>query len=238
MTVEGHRLIRSSPEAALVDLAGHGPTGRAECDEYVQHWLTWSGRAFPSAHSSQVTIRAWKIAIPAAAVIDVADDHLAAVGPKGRNMLLKCARHGYRFLPFRYNDELDSIHAINVSKPVRSGGPMRDAYKQIPTPIADAADPCILHRKSWLGAYDSDGVLKAYCALALVNELAVIDTILGHGDALSGGVMNGLVAYIVRFCRDLGFVRFVNYLHMETAPSLAAHKRSVGFVERSLVVTG
>ena len=55
-------------------------------------------------------------------------------------MLRKLEREGYTTGPLDYNAHLDDLHAVNVSKPVRSGGPMTEAYLQPLKPIGAAAD--------------------------------------------------------------------------------------------------
>lgn len=210
-----------------------------DCAFYIAHWRSWLIRAFSGATVSGDTEYDTRVSVPAAAMLEVPDNNYSyqdRIGSKGRNMVRKTERLGYTFHQFRFNQHRDAIFQINTSKDVRSGGPMRAAYREYPNPIPENPMACTQHQKVWIGGFDSEGVLKAYCALALVNELAVIDSILGHADALPDGVMNGLVAHIVRYCRDLGFVRWINYLSMNTYTGLAAHKRSVGFLERPLVV--
>ena len=68
----------------------------------------------------------------------------------------------------------------------------------------------------------------------LVNELAVIDQILGHADALPHGVMNGLVRELVEVALGPGCVRAINYLTLRSStPTLDRFKRSVGFEARA-----
>lgn len=152
---------------------------------------------------------------------------MEAIGSKSRNMVRKSAKAGFEYLQFDYNDELDDIHQINISKPVRQGKAMSKSYQTRPKPTVDTND-CQVHSYDWIGAF-RDGRMWAYCNLVRVNQLAVINRILGHKDALRDGVMNGLVLSLVLHCEGTP-VTHINYLTLNgSPPGLQRFKYSVGF---------
>ena len=124
------------------------------------------------------------------------DAFLHLVGPKTRNMIRKADVAGYTFAPFRWNDHLDEIHAINTSKARRDGAPMRGWYAQPVAPrFHTAAEE---ERQRLLGGFRSDGTLCAYALVILCGDFAVMAHCIGHAEDLAHGVMNALVAEVVR----------------------------------------
>jgi hypothetical protein len=239
------RLAVEGPRIAL-DLVGDGEGCSPRCAGHTAKWGDWARTAFhgtlpvggpletaaaelgiTSGGGTEVVVPG--VALALVVVPDSAAAYLDAIGAKSRNMLRKLEREGYRTGPLDYNAHLDDLHAINTSKPVRSGGPMTEAYLQPLKPIGELVDACPRHRSVYVAAFRGERAL-GYARLVLVNELAVIDQILGHADALPHGVMNGLVRELVDVARDAGCVRAINYLTLRSSTaSLDRFKRSVGF---------
>jgi hypothetical protein len=120
---------------------------------------------------------------------------------------------------------------INTSKAERQGKEMSPSYREPLTPNRPT-EGCALHNVVWLGAFRDDR-LRAYVRLVELNELAVVDQFLGHGDDLHFGVMNGLVHHMVEHVLATGRIRAVDYLTLHSSTrSLDRFKRSVGFEER------
>lgn len=191
--------------------------GCQDCTVFAQSWLQWSQRIRRNAAMLQVTSDA---------------EYLANVGAKTRNMIRKAERRDYRYDEFAHNDHLDAMHDINVSLAVRQGKPMTASYLEHPRAV-DLDQHCQRHRKVWIGGFRR-GTLLAYCQLVLCGDLAIVNRIIGHGDALKDGVMNGLVRALNAYCDDLNRLevadpRWINYLTMDCRPSLAAFKRHSGF---------
>jgi hypothetical protein len=163
------------------------------------------------------------------ALIKVSDDYFESLDAKSRNMVRKAKKRGYVYHGFDYNNHLQDMYEINTSKPERQGKPMTDAYTTYPTPIHSEFQGCHMHKYFRVGGF-KNGKMYVYCAVAVVNELAIINTILGHADALTDGIMNGLISYLVQACRVIYGAKYLNYLSMESSgESLQAFKRSVGF---------
>ena len=187
-----------------------------DCPNYVTKWGSWC------ISRQDLPLAMLPIGLP-----DYRKDILDA---KSRNMIVKATRH-YYYQVFNYNYHLNEIYAINTSTPHRQGKPMSPGYLTRPEPIQIPYDLCgTSHRYVHIGGFDDASKLQAYCALAVVGEVAIINTILGHCDALPNGVMNGLIDYIVSYLQTTTGVRYLNYLDMvNCGEGLARFKRSVGF---------
>lgn len=162
------------------------------------------------------------------------DEYWQLIGPKGRNMVRKAERAGYTFERFRWNDRLDDIYAVNTSMDERGGKPMSASYRERPSSIGSEAF-CAEHGRRYYGAF-KDGTLFAYLVLVVFGHFAVVNTILGHGDHLKDGIMNGLIDFLARDLAAEGRVRYVNYLTLRGGrESLDSFKKRVGFAERQAV---
>ncbi len=250
---EVRRLARSGPRLAL-DMATLRDDCTPECAQHVRRWSDWGRTAFNGTLPLEKTIGPWReeleppagddaeLVVPgvALALLRIPPDDAAyqqLIGAKSRNMLRKAQRAGIATGPFHWNDRLDEIHAINTSKAVRSGGPMTESYLQPPAPIGGAASlGCALHPTLYVGA-EREGRLVGYSRLVAVGDLAVIDQILGHADALPDGVMNALVHALVDAARERTTIVAINYLTLRSSTaSLDRFKRSVGFEATAAVL--
>jgi hypothetical protein len=233
-------------QAIALDLIGDRSTCDERCEQHLATWGTWARTAFhgtlPIRGELQTAADALRLAAPddgeyvvpsvALALIRVGgslDEYVAGLARKPRQTLGRFERFGYVTGPLDYNAHLEDMYAINTSKPVRSGGPMTEGYLARPTPIGAATESCPRHRSLYLGAF-REGRLLAYARLVLLNELAALDRIIGHADALPHGVMNGLVRELADVSVRTGFVRAINYLTLRSSTmALDRFKSSVGF---------
>ena len=145
--------------------------------------------------------------------------------------MVKKANRFFYYQTFNYNHHLEEIFAINTSTPHRQGKPMSLTYLTRPEPIRIPYKLCnTQHRYVFIGGFDDEHTLKAYCALAIVGEIAILNTIIGHCDSLSHGVMNGLISHLNTYLHSTTGVRYLNYLDLiNCLDGLASFKRSVGF---------
>lgn len=205
-----------------IDIAGKPSTCSDDCHVFVQRWMPWWQRQIHGGHAALLEI------MPR-------DRYMQLIGPKSRNMVRKADKL-YRYRPFLRNSWLEDIYAINTSKEIRAGGKMGGYYLVKPEPtLAMPERLCTKHFNTWQGAFDAHGdKLLGYCNLIILNQLAVVNTILGHGEAPA--VINGLVAYMVDECRRTWrSVRWIHYLSITSSPEgLARFKLSVGFREVEL----
>jgi hypothetical protein len=193
-----------------VDLVGATASCGPDCASFLETWTDWW---------------ASKSCRPLA-LLDCSPGYRGRLQAKSRNMLSKADRlYTYRLID--RNDHLDEIYAINTSTPVRQGRPMTDAYQEPPRP-STSASLCTVHRDEWHGCFDHDGHLRAYARLEVLNEIGILNTIIG--DRAAGGAMNGLIAHLA----ETAGVRWINYLRMPSATTtLTDFKRRVGFEEVS-----
>lgn len=192
----------------------HCPTS-ASCNRFLTKWSEW---CYQRNHSNL-------------ALCEVTPNYTRTVlNDKSRNMVRKAGRH-FHFFKFDYNQHLDDMFDINISKRVRQGSRMTESYTERPTPIMVQDLLCkSVHADLWFGAFDAESKLRAYTNVAVIGEVAIINRILGHGDFLTFGVMNGLIAALVALLVDNTAVRWLNYLDLESCrEGLRKFKESVGF---------
>jgi hypothetical protein len=175
-----------------------------------------------------------KIPLALLTITSTHDDYWQLIGPKGRNMVRKAERSGYSFDLFHWNDRLDDIFTVNTSMTERGGKPMTAGYRERPTSISSEAY-CTQHGRRYFGAFKND-TLVAYLVLVFCGHFAIINTILGHGDHLKNGIMNGLIDFMVRHLVHDGQICYVNYLTLRGGrETLDSFKKRVGFAEYEAV---
>jgi hypothetical protein len=185
-----------------------------DCKGYLEKWGTW---CFDHEQAPLAIVSLWY-------------DYRPKLDRKSRQMITKARKHFF-YQVFNYNYHLDEIYQINTSTPSRQGKPMSPAYLTRPTAMSRPYDLCNdNHRYVFIGGFDENSTLKAYCALAVVGEIGILNTIIGHCDSLSYGVMNGLIDYIVSYLKTTTGAKYLNYLDLiNCGPGLKAFKESVGF---------
>jgi hypothetical protein len=148
-------------------------------------------------------------------------EYLDYVGPKTRNMIRKAQKNNYTSGAFIWNEHLESIHSINTSKAVRQNSPMSASYKNFPGTSGEhiSIRRCGIFLRS---------TLVAYANCTVLNNLLVINTILGHGDHLRFGVMNLLIYSIVQLATKTPNLQYINYLTLRPG-GLGRFKKNAGF---------
>jgi hypothetical protein len=194
----------------MIDLVGDATACGPDCPAFIDKWTSWW--AEKTTHEvAMLDCRAGP------------GEYAHILGAKGRNMVRKADRL-YEFRPFKFNTWLMHVEEINRSKPVRQGIPMQGWYTE-PIKAQVPLKLCGLHSDLWVGGFERDGGrLRGYAHVEVLNDLAIINSILGHAEAPA--VVNGLIAHMVE---GLG-VGWINYLHPEgRTPTLGDFKRRVGF---------
>jgi hypothetical protein len=120
---------------------------------------------------------------------------------------MRAVRFGHRFAEIEREDFAQDVFEINTSVPERQGRPMGRGYRE-PVHYAPLPEyPCARHRISTYGVISARGRLVAYLWLYRVGDLALVSSILGHGDHLDEGIMFLLVqGTIEREAGDGGFL--------------------------------
>ena len=246
------RELFSLGRIAIIDLrAGASGCGEA-CVQQVDRWKQWLAEYFVGTHPAAVFhdvmppdvaadtpllhLRVPAIALAMLSLSSNYDDYLKRIGAKSRNMLRKAERTGYRYGPVVWNDRLDEIHEINLSKPERGGIPMTEEYRAFPPRLKpEPIRGCLSHNFECYGCFREER-LVAYCAVHYCGDLAVIRNILGHAAHLPNGVMNGLVGYMARAGAMRGTAKYLNYLTLHSRTrELDGFKRRVGFDAKAVL---
>lgn len=242
------RTMARAGELVVLDLLGDRSRCGPDCPALIRRWSDWPrwhfGQFGPARDPSEVLGDALPTPSPSdsemvipplpLAMLEIPEDmeeYRAGLDKRSRQMLSRVRRAGYEFRAFDYDDHLDDIHLIHTSKEVRGGGPILHHLRQRPQPMPPR-ETCDRHRVVCLGGFAGDA-LRAYVELIQINEWATPNNILGHGDALPDGVMNGLIHHVVEWGMATGLVRAVDYdTLVDAAPWHAAFRRSVGFRSR------
>lgn len=197
-----------------IDIVGNRDNCGPGCDAFIAKWSAWT-----KVYEGQEM-----------AILKIDPFYYDNLESDTRYMIRKASKRGYTFGYFDYNSFLYDIYQINTSKEVRQGKVMSQSYLEYPTAIGVDQSRCDLHRYVRIGGF-KDSRLLAYCAVAVLNEAAILNTIIGHADALTDGVMNGLINSVVdKFVYNSTAVKYLNYLTMRSATKdLEAFKRRAGF---------
>lgn len=161
------------------------------------------------------------------------DAYLRAIGDKSRNMVRKPEKGGFRVAQFDKNRHLDDIYAIHTSLDVRQGQPLQDHYRLRPHASYKGRPAWELVREEWWGAFNPEGRLVGYVYLPGTNGEYLTSRIMGHGEYLKFGIMNALVAEIVRaHAGERGHILYGMYEH--GTDGLRRFKDSMGFLPVAL----
>lgn len=139
----------------------------------------------------------------------------------------RCARLGYQFSEIRRELYLDDIHDINVSLTERQGRPMTQSYRERQTFLPLQEYRCDLHAIRTYGVL-LDEKLVAYLWLYRAGDLALVSSILGHGEHLANDVMYLLFENVLfEQIKHGGF--FVYNRHDSGTDGLRYFKERLGF---------
>jgi hypothetical protein len=126
--------------------------------------------------------KAWGVAL--VPLPERPEDYLSGIRKKLRRRVERAAEAGFTFGPVDVIARIDEVLAINKSAAQRQGIPMHPDY------FDEAA---VRTYFEWAGptygVTDGAGVLRAYLCLRTAGEVAIVERILGHADALDEGVM-------------------------------------------------
>jgi len=142
----------------------------------------------------------------------------------------RAERLGYQFAEIHRHLYADDIYRINTSLEKRQGRPMSNGYmtRQSYAPLPDY--PCPRHRITTYGVL-KDERLWAYCWLYRAGDLALVSSILGHGDALRDDVMYLLAQGVI--ASETGTDGLLVYNRWDSGTEgLRYYKARCGFTEQ------
>lgn len=151
------------------------------------------------------------------------DDHRTA-----RKRSDRATRLGYQFREIPREDYGPDIHQVNISKDERQGRPMPNGYREEQNFLPLPEYHCERHAIRTYGVTDSRGTLVAYLWLYRAGDLALVSSILGHGEHLPNDVMYLLFEGVTEAQSGLGGY-FVYNRHDSGTEGLRYFKSKLGF---------
>jgi len=140
----------------------------------------------------------------------------------------RATRLGYHFREIAREDFGADIHAINTSLDMRQGRPMSNGYREEQNFLPLPEYACERHAIYTYGVSADRGTLVAYLWLYRSGELALVSSILGHGEHLKNDVMYLLFEGAVAKQAHLGG-HFVYNRHDSGTDGLRYFKSKLGF---------
>lgn len=135
---------------------------------------------------------------------------------------------GYQFREIAREQYDEDIFAINTSLEERQGRPMSRGYQERQNFLPLPEYPCERHAIRTYGVVDARGTLVAYLWLYRSGELALVSSILGHGEHLANDVMYLLFQGVVDAEISHGGF-FVYNRHSSGTDGLRYFKEKLGF---------
>lgn len=145
-----------------------------------------------------------------------------------RKRVWRAERLGYRFAQIARHEYVNDVYAINTSKGERQGRPMSAGYHKRPSASPDPLYPCPRHGVHPYGVIDARGKLVAYLWCYRSGDLALVSSILGHGEHLANDVMYLLMRGTIEAERELGGFLVYNR-HDSGTDGLRFYKERCGF---------
>lgn len=185
--------------------------------------------AFTRRHARWRLIQSHRWGVALLRVPDKFDDYLR--GPDRshlRRELNRANRAGFTFAPLDPVARFDEIMAIHRSADERQGRPIHPAYLNEETVrryFERSADV--------FGVTDASGVLQAYLCLRTCGDVACVERLLGHVDALKQGIMWVLITgaiqeLIGRRQAEGGPTWFMYDMFSGASPGMRQFKRWIG----------
>ena len=215
---------------ATIDIAGKRPGCDDKCQAAIEKWYGWLVSGKPFGKHVFVDGCIMHEHLPAMITLFSSyDEYRHKTNRECGSLIRKAQKNGYEGSVVDYNHYLCDIYDVNTSMEYRQNKQMTEGYSIYPRTITHPEKPCSIHFDRTYGVL-KEGKLYAYAQVSFVNEMGVINRILGHGDHRIYRVMNLLIATIVEDCYKQQYVKYLNYLTLPKT-SLGAFKKSVGFEE-------
>lgn len=147
-----------------------------------------------------------------------------------RALVRKAVKNGYSCREFKYDELLDDIHRINISKDSRQGSLMTSDYSEKLKPRQSIVGQ-LGQEIHCYGCFDDDGYIVAYYMFEHFGE-NIFHTVkgIGHADHLKFGIMNYLFAYSISCLYQLYPKGYQTLLYgtIDYGGGLSRFKRNVG----------
>jgi len=154
------------------------------------------------------------------------DAYLAGINGKNSAAYYrrKALGKGYAFVEIDRNFYIDDIQQINLSLAERQGRRLHPMYFAAVTHYEN------LSGWKYFGVANLHGRLLAYLDLQVMNEVAVVRQLLGHGQYLNDGIMYLLLIEVARRVQEMRATRYLMYdMYFGTSSGLRLFKEKLGF---------
>ena len=155
-------------------------TGETACRGYYV--------AFTRRHARWRVIQNKRWGVALVALPERPEDYPRQVSRLMRRRVKRATEAGFTFVQVDPVQRLDEILAINRSSAERQGRPMHADYFD-----EEAVRQYFGRAGEVFGVADAAGILRAYLTLRTCGDVAFIERLLGHADALEEGVMYLLI---------------------------------------------
>jgi len=170
--------------------------GAADNDPFFQKITQQFHKNANSRHPKFPLIRRMEFGFALCKLREDERPYSARLDSAARRNLKKAARLGYRFERIDYNAHLADVTRIHQSTTVRQGREMpADLITKEAGPHSDPPSRNPRHDYPYFGIF-KDEQLVAYASCMVAGELCALQTIYGHADFLSDGVVPLLIASI------------------------------------------
>lgn len=138
-------------------------------------------------------------------------------------------KKGFRFEKISPLEYVESIHAINVSTPVRQNRPI-DHYLADKFQVQNFCETS----SEIYGVFDQNGTLKAYAHGTICGQVFVLDRFIGYYSDLADGIMFLLMFEVlndmVRMRQSCGAPHWLQHnMYFVSSPGARQFKKEVGF---------
>ena len=156
------------------------------------------------------------------------DDYLNGTSRLARRRIKHAKERGYTFTRIDPQDRIEEILAVNRSANERQGRPMHPHYFD-----EETVRRYFTHSSNVFGVVDADDVVQAYICVRVCGEVACIERLLGHADALEHGVMYlsilGVVDWLIGVRGDQANPTWLMYdMFPGASPGMRHFKHVVG----------
>jgi hypothetical protein len=159
---------------------------------------------------------------------DAIGDYDRRISRLARRRIKHAKQSGFTFTRIDPLVRLEEVLAVNRSASERQGLPMHPDYFEEETVrryFGRAADV--------FGVVDANGVLSAYLCVRVCGEVACIERLLGHADALEQGVMylliSGVVEWLIQEPVNSGHPSWLMYdMFSGASPGMRHFKHVIG----------
>lgn len=157
------------------------------------------------------------------------DEYLRLTSRLMRRRVKHASEAGFTFARIDPAERLDQVLAINRSSEERQGRPMHPDYFD-----QESVRHYFERAGEVFGVTDAAGILRAYLTLRTCGEVAFIERLLGHADALEQGVMYTLIMgsiqeLIGRRQAEGRPIWFMYDMFPGASPGLRTFKHVIGF---------